>query len=371
MQSAYRIFRVFGISVELHITFILLLFGLFGWGWLTEGLLSGLRLVILFLLVFAIVVTHELTHSVVALLAGIKVSRITLLPIGGAAHIEIPEKPHIELVMSVAGPLLNIVLAVFTVIAILLLVPDPMASFSAWDASISAVSKAIFTLDGLLIFLLHINILLALFNLLPIFPMDGGRVFRAILALFMDYTKATGIAVSVGQNLSFLLIVIGVISTSLWFTVIGLLIFFAAGQELKVVKLKHALIGVSAGEAAIRNYVSVSDSLSLREFLDNVARPQIYFYPVVDSSGEVTGMFSLDFVRDIKSVSLDDALISKYVSRDFVTFDAGVSVSEEILSLMESDFAFVSEGGKIIGYLTPSYLAALARYKGVERGIEV
>ncbi|MEA1925361.1 MAG: site-2 protease family protein [Candidatus Altiarchaeota archaeon] len=360
MRSSYRIFRVFGISVELHITFILLLVLLLGYGWLSDGLVSGIKLVVLFIVLFAVVLFHELAHSSVALLWGVNVPRITLLPIGGAAHVEIPEKPHMELIMAVAGPLFNVVFAFFCLVFLVLVFPVSEL-FPPWD--ILEMAEVIFTLEGLLKFLLHINVVLAVFNLLPIFPMDGGRVFRAILALFMDYTRATTIAANVGQYLSLLLVFGGVLSLNPLILLIGVLIYMAAGQELKVVKLRHALAGLSMADAAIKDYAFVSESMSLRDFMDYAVQPQVYYYPVVDGSGSVVGMFSPEYMSKTSPADLESATVGGFMVRDYLTVKAGDSVSEKIIRILERDFVFVEGDGGIIGYLTPGYLSDLASYR--------
>ncbi|OYT53209.1 MAG: hypothetical protein B6U72_06595 [Candidatus Altiarchaeales archaeon ex4484_2] len=360
MRSSYRIFRVFGISVELHITFILLLVFLLGYGWLSDGFVSGIRLVLSFTVLFAVVLFHELAHSSVALLWGVNVPRITLLPIGGAAHVEIPEKPHMELIMAVAGPLFNLVFALFCFVFLILLFPGFYLSLSL---DILEMAEVIFTLEGFLVFLLKINVVLAVFNLLPIFPMDGGRVFRAILALFMDYTRATTIAANVGQYLSLLLVFGGLFTFNIMILLIGGLIYLAAGQELKVVKLRHALAGLSMADAAIKDYVFVSESMSLRDFMEYAARPQVYYYPVVDDSGSVVGMFSPEFMSKSSPADLGTATVGDFMLRDYLTVKAGDSVSEKIIRILERDFVFVEDDGRIIGYLTPGYLSALASYR--------
>jgi len=366
MKSSYRIFRIFGISIELHITFILLLLILFTVGWLGESFIAGLQLVLLFILLFTIVVAHEISHSIVALMWKIKVPRITLLPIGGMANIEIPEKPHIELIMSIAGPLLNIVLSVICFLIILFAVSDPIPFLSEWKWDVFYMSKAIFNPGGILKFFLYINIVLAVFNLLPIFPMDGGRILRALLALFIEYTRATSIAVNIGQYLSLLMIILGIFSNP-WIAIIGVLIYFAGGQELKIVKLRHALSGLTAGEVAIRNFDYVCESMSLKEFLENIAKPHISYYPVVDSFGNIVGMFSIDHLKDIDHRKFEFMSVGELTDRDFISIDSNEKISERILKLLESEFVFVVDEGRIIGYLTPNYLIDLARFRGVTK----
>jgi len=181
MRGSIKLFRVFGIDVNIHITFILLVLLV---------LPGGLKRVCLVLAVFFFVTMHELCHSLVARRFGIKVRQITLLPIGGVASMsKIPDKPIQELAVSIAGPLSNLaVVAVFYYPLKTLLGPDVLfhpLSTSTWPLTIA--------------YAYWVNLVLAGFNLLPAFPMDGGRILRAALATKIGMKRATTIAVNFGH----------------------------------------------------------------------------------------------------------------------------------------------------------------------------
>ena len=191
MRGSIKLFEVFGISVNIHITFLLLpvlFFFMSGW--------SGVVLVII---VFACVTFHELMHSIVAKRFGIEVRSITLLPIGGIASMnKIPENPKQEILISISGPMSNIFLA--SVLYIVLYCAPWFSRGILWHAQDPFASGV--SLVNLLVWLFWANMMLAAFNMLPAFPMDGGRILRAILALKMDYMKATRIAVNIGHVLA-------------------------------------------------------------------------------------------------------------------------------------------------------------------------
>ena len=185
MHWSYRIFRIFGIDVRVHATFLFIVaYFAFVWGAMREpgGWIGALYGVLLVVLLFALVLIHELSHSRVAQHYGIEVKNITLLPWGGIVHGGDPQEPRKELVISVVGPLSNVVLG------LLMLAAAPLSS-STWARSSRRGSSSNLLLSrgfvAAYVYLFVVNLTLAVFNLLPAFPMDGGRVFRAFLAMRM------------------------------------------------------------------------------------------------------------------------------------------------------------------------------------------
>ena len=219
MRWSVNVGRPFGIRVELHVTFLLFV----GWIAVDGGLLAGrwgsaATAVALLLLAFGCVVLHELGHALAARRFGIATRDIVLLPFGGVARLErMPERPQQELLVASAGPAVNAAIAVL--LALLL-----------------AVTRHPTALDdlrgGLIENLLLVNVLMVLFNLLPAFPMDGGRVLRALLALRLSHARATRVATLVGQGAALLLAVAGpALFHSGMLVVVALFVFLAAGQE--------------------------------------------------------------------------------------------------------------------------------------------
>ena len=187
MRWSYRIARVAGIDVYLHATFLLLLAWIGFGAYRSGGAPAAVEGVVLILVVFAIVVMHELGHALVARRFGIPTKDITLLPIGGVARLQsMPREPRQELAIAVAGPAVNVALALL--IAAILAATGRLGS----PAAIFAADEGTLTGGGLLRQLLQINVVILLFNLIPAFPMDGGRVLRALLAVRSgDYARAT------------------------------------------------------------------------------------------------------------------------------------------------------------------------------------
>ncbi|MBA4138830.1 MAG: hypothetical protein C0518_16115 [Opitutus sp.] len=185
-----NLFRIFGIQLAVHVSFLLLLAYFAITGWLEAGVAGAGWSLLLIILFFACVVLHELGHSLTARRYGVRVARILLLPIGGMAEFDrIPRRPSAELLITVAGPAVNFVLA-----AVLL----PIVWTDLW----SEQALPEHGLENLLLNLAVANGVMGLFNLLPVFPMDGGRIFRALLATKLNYLRATYWASIVGRILA-------------------------------------------------------------------------------------------------------------------------------------------------------------------------
>ena len=216
--------RVFGIRIRAHWGFLVLML----WAWRTMG---GLPAVMYLCCLFGFVVLHELGHSLVARRFGVRVHDIILTPIGGMARLEgLPPTPKAELWIAVAGPLVNIALALLLTPVVVLLCGSSMSLRSA-----ALGSAGIFLLT-----LLLMNVVLAVFNLLPAFPMDGGRILRAWWARRWGMLEATRKAVRVGRWTALLMAIAGVYFTHLMLIVIALFVFLAGTREQWAVRLRYA-----------------------------------------------------------------------------------------------------------------------------------
>jgi len=217
-----NLFRIFGIQLAVHASFVLLLayWGYQGWleggGW---GMAWSVGLIVLF---FVCVILHELGHSLTARRYGINVPRIMLLPIGGMAEFDrIPRKPSQELLITVAGPAVN-----FLLVALLL----PLV----WSDFFRGEGVAAYSPAGVIVQLVYANLIMGVFNLVPVFPMDGGRIFRALLAMKLPYLRATWWAVMVGRVLALGFIAWGLYADRLMLAVLFTFILFAGNNEYQV-----------------------------------------------------------------------------------------------------------------------------------------
>jgi Zn-dependent protease len=228
MSSSLNLGRYAGIAVKIHWTFSFLLIFVVVAELSRGASLNEVLFTLGFVLaIFLCVVLHEYGHALTARRYGINTDQIVLLPIGGIANIQkMPKKPKQELVIAIAGPLVNVVIA--AILALFL----PLEELTGREEAVMTEAP---TAENFFLLLFSINIILVLFNAIPAFPMDGGRVLRALLAMAMPRLKATKVAARIGQLFSLLFIVAGFFYNP-WLVLIGIFVFFAANSEYKLVK---------------------------------------------------------------------------------------------------------------------------------------
>lgn len=249
MSWSIRLARIFGIDVRVHITFLLIL----AWGAIrgAGGGAAGAAFgVLTMVLLFLCVTLHELGHSVVAQSLGVRVREIVLLPIGGLARMErAPSKPWHELVIAIAGPLVNVLLAVLLFVTAY---PVLGAGWLSTDTLALAASGSP-SLAGMWMGLLVANIVLAVFNMIPALPMDGGRVLRSVLAMLFGQGRGTRIAAVIGQVLAAAMGVLAVMHGEILLGLIAMFVFLGAGQERAMVGVSEALSRLTAGDITDRD----------------------------------------------------------------------------------------------------------------------
>jgi Zn-dependent protease len=282
MKGSIKLFKLFGISIRVHFTFFLLplLFAHF----------YGLRGVFLILFVFCCVTFHELCHSLLAKRFGVKVDQIILLPIGGIAGMRsIPEKPSEEFKISIAGPLFNIIFALVLYFPLYFLL-GPDTFFYPLRNSLPMAMQTWPTTFALAFW---INPILAVFNLLPAFPMDGGRILRSFLAEKMEYGKATRIAVGFGHVFAVLFGFIGLTLNPphLILIIIAFFIFMAASSEGMQVELRLTLRKFSVKDVLPEKFFSVNAATPLSEVLALTLHSHQEDFPVMDG-GNLVGMLT-------------------------------------------------------------------------------
>lgn len=286
-------FRLFGIDVKVHWSFVLVLaFGGFLYGsgpagWLVGSLYGMLSM----LLLFASVTLHEYGHALTARRFGVGTRSILLLPIGGVANLErIPEKPSQELAIVAAGPLVNVIIAVVLTPVAMLLNGGNLAgvlSMNAVGANIQSPG-----LLNLVVFLVSTNLLLAIFNLLPAFPLDGGRLLRALLAYVMPYTRATRAAVVVGRLLAVLMAIYGMFSGAIGLLLIAFFVYVGGSAELESVSNRAVLRQFKASRALTPGATSLYTSERIERVVDLLMSSYQTDFPVRDLSGRFVGVLT-------------------------------------------------------------------------------
>lgn len=275
MGPAFPLFTVAGIVVRMHWTFLLLLAWIFAMGAFaegSEGFLSGVRTVLFVLAIFACVVLHEFGHAFAARMFGIRTKDVTLLPIGGVARLErMPERPGQELVVAVAGPLVNV--AILLVLTPLTLALRGPGAFIPDEPGLHRIDF----LGGLV----FVNGMLILFNMLPAFPMDGGRVLRALLAMTMDRVRATEIAAVTGQVVAVGFALVGLLIGNIMLMLIAVFVFLGAGAEAKATAATAALRGLLVRDAMIRRFRVLYASDTLADAADELLAGDQQDFPVL------------------------------------------------------------------------------------------
>jgi Zn-dependent protease len=348
MKYSLKIFTVFGIPVELHFSFLLLMLAIYLVAIL--NLIPGVDVIVAILvtLLFAAVVLHELTHSYVALGYGVEIERIVLLPIGGVSAMkEMPKDPHQELMIAVAGPLVNLVLA-----AVLYPV------FLIFGDSLSP------GLNFLLYYFILMNFLLGAFNLLPAFPMDGGRVLRAYLAERMSFVKATEMAASIGKTLAVIMAIIGIFFNP-FLILIAIFVYLGADQESKMVLLSTLLEGINVKDIMTGEVKTVRSTDTVEEVLKVMFQRRHMGYPVYDD-GKLMGIITF---HDLSPVPEEkkNLPVEQFMTRDVLVTspDEDVATVLEKLNLNNVGRLPVIEEDKLVGIISKTdIMKALEIRKG-------
>jgi Zn-dependent protease len=364
MRWSYRLARVAGIDINLHLSFLLLLpFGAMLWGGQhgTAGALFGVLMIIL---LFACVTLHELGHALAARAAGIPVKEIQLLPIGGLAVLGRPiTKPVDELVIALAGPLVNVVIAIGLA---LLAAASGILSQLTPEQIVAAIGSP--SLEGAVLWLIQANILLVLFNMIPAFPMDGGRVLRAGLAMATGMQRATAIASVVGQGLAVLLGLWGIMTANLILVAGALFIFTGARQESVAAQALGTLNTLRAGDAYARH----SAGLEIGQRLGDAAALLLSTrqYAVAVMQGErLLGVVTRDQVQAALATGRGDTWVTAAMRRDVPRVDPGAPLDEVRLLMVQqqSPVVAVFEGETYLGLLSIDDLNHAVSL-GAERG---
>ncbi len=360
MGWSVKLFSVRNIPVRVHFTFLLIIVYAAYRGLVqSQGRDLALNLVFMeafVLLLFACVVLHELAHALAAQLFGVQVQDITLWPLGGLARMaRLPENPLSEFVITAAGPAMNIFLAIIGGAALVLWLG--VASAEGALSLPEMFGSLLGTLDGrsLLATLVLNNVALALFNLVPAFPMDGGRLLRALLAAFLPFATATRVASWVGQGMAVIMLAVALIQPGLLVLgLVALLVFLVAGQERQEATIQADLRGLCVRQAMQPIGRRLHPLETFGQVADAMRQSPQPFYLVVDA-GRLLGLLSRGDALDSLRRLGPDARIAQQFNRDLLVLkpdDTLVSARERLVQ-RKSAFAVVADRGSVLGLLTP------------------
>jgi stage IV sporulation protein FB len=356
MGGSFPIGRIFGSEIRIHLTFLLLLAWVAISSWSNGGSFSALDSVLFIVSVFGCVLLHELGHAIAARRYGISTPDITLYPIGGLARLSrIPEKPLEEVVIALAGPAVNLAIA-----AILL----------AFGARLTLDVNQFATYgEAFMSRLAVVNLSLLGFNLIPAFPMDGGRVLRALLALRIGRARATQIAARIGQFLAFGFAAYGLYSGDFILVIIGFVIFLAAAAEASQATLRDLASRLAVDDAMIRVFEWLPPDATFADAADAIMRTGQRELPVVDDSGRFLGILGRQPVSDAFPAGRRDEPISSAITAAPV-IPTGTRLVVAVRLLAERGapaIGIVDRQERLIGYLTPQSLADFSRRRPSER----
>jgi Zn-dependent protease len=360
MKWSWKIGEVAGIGIFLHWTFLILIAWIFGahlaQGETTASAILGAGFV---LALFGCIVLHELGHALTARRFGVKTRDIILFPIGGVARLErMPDKPLEELAVAAAGPAVNVVIAALIALALVALnapgglLPGPLASGQFFQN------------------LMWANIALVIFNLIPAFPMDGGRMLRAVLAMRLPYQQATNIAASIGQALAIGFAFVGVFwAQNPMLLFIALFVYLGAASEAKLTEVRVLLRDVPVRDAMITRFQSLAPADTLQRAIDELLAGWQTDFPIVDQ-GEFVGMLRRSDLKSALEQHGPDAPV-----RSFMVTQCPVlthrDMLEHVMQRLQDDQCStlpVLHNGRLIGLVTTENLGELMMIRSALSG---
>jgi Zn-dependent protease/predicted transcriptional regulator len=353
--KSFRLFKVFGIPIQLDITFLIVL-PLFTWmigsgikagqellGFrvdmrpLQEGALPYILGLIIVLGLFVSVLIHELGHALTARWYGVRTRSITLWLLGGVAQLEsMPRQRGAEAIVAIVGPIVSFALAgVFFVLMLL------------WPTRLVAG-------EYVLRYLMSLNLALAIFNLLPALPLDGGRVLRSLLALGNDPLRATRMAATVSKLIAFAMGFFAIAAHAWWLLVIAFFIYMAVNAETQQSLIEHMLRGISVRDLMNRAVVSIPPSATVAELMSTMVRERHLGFPVVDD-GQLLGMVDLSSVEGVDP----QTPVQQIMRTNLRTIRPDEQALDAFTRMSQSGFArmiVVDESGRMIGIITKTDL---------------
>jgi Zn-dependent protease/CBS domain-containing protein len=343
MSWSVNIGSIAGTAIRIHVTFLLFLIWIFAAGWASGGIEDALNSLIFMVLLFACVVAHEFGHIFTARAFGVATPDVTLLPIGGVARLErIPEKPSEEFLVAIAGPLVNVAIA----IVLIAVTPTHLSAehFAAMESpKVSMIDR-----------LAEVNLFLAVFNLIPAFPMDGGRVLRALLAIRLGHVRATEIAATIGQWTAFALGFIGLFYNPM-LIFIAIFVYLAAASEAQVVSLRAMSRDVPVTAAMMTQFAALTPDEHIDAAVATLLQTSQNVFPVIDGSQRLIGVVGrAEIIRALRELG-PTAAVSAVMVKDIPTIDRSRRLEEAFRLLQEKAVpavGIVDAVGRLTGLVT-------------------
>ena len=351
MSWSFPIGTVKGTVIRIHLTFVLFLVWIGVAHYAQGGQRAAVQGVLFISLLFACVLLHEFGHVFAARRYGVQTPDITLLPIGGVARLErIPEKPAEELVVALAGPAVNVVIAALLFLA--------LGGLPSMDDGMQVQNAGI----GLLERLAWVNISLVVFNLIPAFPMDGGRVLRALLAYRLGYARGTRIAAGVGQAVAFALGLAGLLGGNPLLIFIALFVYMGAASEASAAQMRDAGRGMIASDAAETRFEGLSPTATVEDAVERLLSTSQHDFPVVDGAGRLRGVVTRDDIIRALRERGPEAPVLEVMRRDVPVVHHRQPLDEALRVMQQGRHpavGIVDGEGKLVGLITPENVGEL------------
>lgn len=346
MRWSWKIGRLAGINVYMHVTFLLLILFILVVDWMNgRNLAATLTGIVFVLIIFACIVFHELGHALTARKFGVRTRDIILLPIGGVARLErMPEKPREELWVAVAGPAVNVAIAAALFAALLAMGVQVHWRDFRWVGG------------NFLEQLMVVNVWLVGFNLLPAFPMDGGRVLRALLAERMEYTRATQLAARIGQGMAVIFGIVGLFSDP-FLLFIALFVWMGAEGEASMALMKTSLAGVPVRQVMLTDFRTLLPDDTLAHAVEHVLGGWQQDFPVVFGD-HVLGVLTREDLMRTLAQSGPETHVRDAMRRDFPMADAQDRLQHALALLQNCRCRSlpVQHGGRLVGMLNADHV---------------
>lgn len=365
MTSSFKLFSVRGIDIRMHITFPLILV----WAAVQFGYLSGSGItgaifgVLVISFLFVIVTLHELGHSFAALYYDVPVKDIVLLPIGGVAQLkEIPENPWKEFVIAIAGPAVNFVLGI---VLWLIAIPLGIAVLPTL-ATLGSFDNLTFATVFSYVFIY--NLFLGVFNLLPAFPMDGGRILRALLAYKLPYTQATGIAAAIGRGLAWIMGLYGFLEGGFGLILIAFFIYIGAGQERTAVEVRAVLRGLTVDQAFSRNVHILRLTDTLQDAVDITLSSFQATFPVCNEVQQLMGVLPYTRMVEALRAQEQDTPVARVMLTDIpaISPERDLIEAQQLMRERRLEALPVIKDGRFLGLITLNDVSEVLRLLSVD-----
>ena len=343
MGWSINIGSIAGTAVRIHITFLMFLAWIFVASWTSGGPAAAWNALAFMILLFACVLAHEFGHILTARAFGVPTPDVTLLPIGGVARLaRIPEQPVQEFLIAIAGPLVNVVIAF------------GLALFFGANLNAEHLAAVESTKVSLLDRLAEVNLFLALFNMIPAFPMDGGRVLRALLAIRLGHVRATEIAAVIGQAFAFVLGFVGLFWNPL-LIFIAIFVYLAAASEAQLVAVRAMSRDVPVSAAMMTGFATLTPDEHFDAAVETLLHTSQSAFPVIDADHRIVGLLSRgDVIRALKQLG-PDARVAQAMTTGIPTIGHRHTLDEAFRLLQEKSVAavgVVDMAGRLVGLIT-------------------